>query len=206
MIKPLANEYKAISNGAFFALQLAIRSYPSDEVRQNLHRLLSQYSASDDIRSKLNCIQESADWLSKNIMYVDYVIWDYSLVASVASKEFRSWSDGIQESISSDSPLEDTDSFQERMGSYAVVTIVLLSQSPALSNWLAFYTETLHSNTHFERRTIQAILNKLAKGQASILRSCTNTLFMVLPDNPERFYSAKRLVEESEWGYLRPMY
>lgn len=205
-IQPLAKNLDSSEGESFFALQVALSSYPSDPTHEELIDLLAKYSSASSANDKFLLLKKVADLLLKNLRYVHYAVWDYTLVRELAIDEFASWARDITSIFSEKRTLEDAEEFSTNCDSYIVVTIALLSEHNSLAQWLRFYPLQLEPKYQFERKTIQTILRRMSSQQSSIILTCSNALFAVLPDNTNYFYSATQLTTDSDWDYLRPVY
>jgi hypothetical protein len=148
---------------------------------------------------------KGAGLLSHAVPFFEYSVWDYTLVSSVALKEFASWMDDIESVAGSPPEPGDVTSFKTDDTSYFVATLAVLSCHPSLSSWLDYYPEHLNGRQFFERKTIEAILNRFANITPGPLQHCTNALFTTMPVAPGDFYSGKQMRSE-DWKYLRPVY
>jgi len=192
-------------NAAFFALQAAVSTYPGDPLRRDLDALVSQISSSSDTAAQTALAAKGVQLLAGALPFIEYCVWDYTLVSGVAQKEFASWVDDLQEVAGGAPESGDVTPFLTDDTSYFVVTLAVLSSHAALSSWLDYYPEHLSGEQFFERKTIAAILKRLANITPGPLAHCTNAMFATMPVSPADFYSGKRLRAE-DWSYLRPIY
>jgi len=193
------------SDASFFAIQVAVSSYPGDPLRKELDAIVSEISSSSDQPRQSALAASGAGLLSRALPFVEYCVWDYTLVSSVALKEFASWVDDIQSVAGAPPDSGDVSKFLTDDTSYFVATLVVLSSHPSLSTWLDYYPEHLSGEQYFERKTIDAILKRFANITPGPLQQCTNALFTTMPKAPEDFYSGNQL-RSDDWNYLRPVY
>jgi hypothetical protein len=193
------------SDASFFAIQVAVSSYPGDPLRKSLDEIVTGISTLSDQEQQSVLAAKGAGLLSRAVPFFEYCVWDYTLVPSVALKEFASWVDDIENVAGSPLETGDVNSFITDDTSYFVATLAVLSCHPSLSSWLDYYPEHLSGRQFFERKTIEAILNRFANITPGPLQHCTNALFTTMPVVPEGFYSGKQMRSE-DWKYLRPVY
>jgi len=193
------------SDASFFAIQAALSSYPGDPIRKELHGIVAGISALSDQAQQSALAAKGAGLLSRAVPFVEYCVWDYTLVSSVALKEFASWVDDLQNVANAPPEAGDTTSFLTDDTSYFVATLAVLSSHPSLSSWLEYYPEHLNGRQFFERKTIGAILSRFANITPGPLQHCANAMFTTMPAAPDDFYSGKQLRSE-DWNYLRPVY
>src|SRR5438105_381207 len=93
----LFNETRSLPTYArFFALQVAVSSYPGDPLRKLLDALVGKISVTLDHAEQCKAASEASRLLANAVRFTEYALWDYTLISSVANKEFLSWVDGIQ--------------------------------------------------------------------------------------------------------------
>jgi hypothetical protein len=192
-------------DATFFAIQVALSSYPGDPLRTELEKIVSEISALSDQVRQSELAARGAGLLARALPFVEYCVWDYTLVSSVAIREFASWVDDLQSVAASPPEASDVTPFLKDDTSYFVVTLAVLSSHPSLASWLDYYPEHLKGEQFFERKTIEAILKRFANITPGPLQHCTNALFATMPSSPEDFYSGKQL-RSDDWSYLRPVY
>ena len=193
------------TDASFFAIQLALSSYPGDPLRKELDEIVRGITSLSDPAEQGKLAARGAGLLSAALPFVEYCVWDYTLVPGVALKEFASWVDDIQGVAGVPPEPGDVTPFLTDDTSYFVATLVVLSCHPSLSAWLEYYPEHLNGSQFFDRKTIDAILKRFANITPGPLGHCTNALFTTMPVAPGDFYSGKQLRSE-EWKYLRPVY
>ena len=193
------------TDASFFAIQLALSSYPGDPLRKELDEIVRGITSLSDPSEQGKLAARGAGLLSAALQFVEYCVWDYTLVPGVALKEFASWVDDIQGVASSPPEPGDITPFLADDTSYFVATLVVLSCHPSLSTWLEYYPEHLNGSQFFDRKTIDAMLKRFANITPGPLQHCTNALFATMPVAPGDFYSGKQLRSE-DWKYLRPVY
>ena len=192
-------------DASFFAFQAALSTYPGDPLRKSLEGIVAEISSSADTAAQAAAAARAVQLLSGALPYIEYCVWDYTLVASVALKEFASWVDDLQ-SVAGEAPGSgDVTPFLTNDTSYFVVTLAVLSSHASLSSWLEYYPEHLSGEQYFERKTIGAILKRLANITPGPLAHCTNAMFATMPVASSDFYAGDRLRSE-DWDYLRPVY
>ncbi|HTO93683.1 MAG TPA: hypothetical protein VMM80_04905 [Bacteroidota bacterium] len=192
-------------NAAFFAFQAAVSTYPGDPLRKSLDEVVAEISAAADVAAQTAAAARGIQLLAGALPFIEYCVWDYTLVSGVALKEFASWVDDLQEVAGAAPESGDVTPFLTGDTSYFVVTLAVLSSHPSLSSWLEYYPEHLSGEQYFERKTIAAILKRLANVTPGPLAHCTNAMFTTMPVAPSDFYSGERLRSE-DWSYLRPVY
>ena len=193
------------SDASFFAIQAAVSSYPGDPLRKALDEIVAGISTLSDQEQQSVLAAKGAGLLSRAVPFFEYCVWDYTLVSSVALKEFASWVDDIQNVAGAPPDAGDMTPFLPDDTSYFVATLAVLSCHPSLASWLDYYPEHLSGPQFFERKTIEAILKRFANITPGPLQHCTNALFTTMPTDPGSFYSGKQLRSE-DWNYLRPVY
>lgn len=199
------NDYQASGNACFFAFQGAFSSYPGDSLRSTVENALSLIQASSIQEEKAKHTASLLRNVIEYLNFLEYAVWDYSLVAPVAKKEFTSWLDGVKEAVLSPTDEADTTNFLQDETSYVVLTFVLISEHSSLRNWLAYYPENLLAHQFFERKTMDVILRRFADGDSQLLNHCLNAFIAVTPTEESRFFSAAHL-RSDDWSYLRPVY
>jgi len=192
-------------SASFFAFQAALSTYPGDPLRKSLDAVVAEISSAGDVAAQTAAAARGIQLLAGALPYFEYCVWDYTLVASVALKEFASWVDDLQEVAGKAPESGDVTPFLADDTSYFVATIAVLSSHPSLSSWLEYYPEHLSGEQYFERKTLGAILKRLANTTPGPLAHCTNAMFTTMPVAPSDFYSGDRLRSE-DWNYLRPVY
>jgi hypothetical protein len=193
------------ADACFFAIQVAVSSFPDDPLRKELGEIVTGISATSDQAGQSALAAKGAGLLSHALPFIEYCVWDYTLVSSVALKEFASWVDDLQSVTGAPPESGDITRFLTDDTSYFAATLVVLSSHPSLASWLDYYPEHLNGRQYFERKTIGAILSRFANITPGPLQHCANALFSVMPAAPGDFYSAKQLRSE-DWNYLRPVY
>ncbi len=191
---------------AFIAMQFALSSYPEDPVRMRLRKAVEQIQQSsvvDDIVAELRSFMQT---LHANRSLIEYCVWDYSLVSSVANSEFASWVSGIREVRQEPEHEKEEVLFQVDCSSYCIATFALRSKHESLANWLRFFPEHLEPTQFFDRKTMGTILERFATTDSTIIANSTEVLCELMPKDDQRFYSAKQLHEDEAWDYLRPMF
>jgi hypothetical protein len=202
----LFNDLRAApANAAFFAIQVAVSSYPDDPLRKDLDALAAQITTSSEQKQQSTLAASAADQLSQAVRFVEYCVWDYTLVSSVAHKEFSSWVDDIQQIAGSPEDPDDVVPFLKDDTSYFVATLAVLSSHPSLRRWLNYYPPRLQGHEFFERKTIESVLNQFGGDHSNILESSVNAMFTAMPISSNSFYSGKQL-RSKDWEYLRPVY
>ncbi|HUI11269.1 MAG TPA: hypothetical protein VL221_13145 [Bacteroidota bacterium] len=195
----------AEGNTAFFAFQAAVSTYPGDPLRASLDSIVREISSSADAEAQTAAAARGTQLLAGALPLIEYCVWDYTLVPTVALKEFASWVDDLQEVAGGAPESGDVTPFLTDDTSYFVATLAVLSSHPSLSSWLEYYPEHLSGEQYFERKTIGAILKRLANITPGPLAHCANAMFATMPAAPADFYSGNRLRSE-DWSYLRPVY
>ncbi len=193
------------SDACFFAIQVAVSSYPGDPLRKELDEIVKGITGQSDIAQQSALAAKGAEILSRALPFVEYCVWDYTLVSSVALKEFASWVDDLQGVAAAPPEPGDISPFLTDDTSYFVATLAVLSSHPSLASWLDYYPEHLSGQQFFERKTIDAILRRFANITPGPLQHCTNAMFTTMPVAPADFYSGQQLRSE-DWKYLRPVY
>jgi len=193
------------SDASFFAIQAAVSTYPGDPLRKQLDEIVAGISSLTDQSAQSALAAKGAGLLARALPYIEYCVWDYTLVSSVATKEFASWVDDIQKFADAPPESGDVTPFNTDDTSYFVATLVVLSCHPALASWLDYYPEHLREEQYFERNTIETILKRFANITPGPLNQCTNAMFTTMPVAPDDFYSGNQL-RSSDWDYLRPVY
>ena len=202
----LFNDARATEgDAAFFAFQAALSTYPGDPLRKTLDDIVKVISSSADAAAQTAAAAKGVQILAGALPFIEYCVWDYTLVSSVALKEFASWVDDLQEVAGEAPESGDVTPFLTNDTSYFVATIAVLSSHPSLSSWLEYYPEHLSGEQVFDRKTIGAILKRLANITPGPLAHCTNAMFTTMPVAPSDFYSGERL-RSDDWSYLRPVY
>jgi len=202
----LFNDARAAEgDAAFFAFQAAVSTYPGDPLRKSLDDVVAEISSSADSAAQTAAAARGIQLLAGALPYIEYCVWDYTLVSSVALKEFASWVDDLQEVAGGAPESGDVTPFLTDNTSYFVATLAVLSSHPSLSSWLEYYPEHLSGEQFFERKTIAAILKRLSNVTPGPLVHCANAMFATMPVSPKEFYSGERLRSE-DWNYLRPIY
>ena len=84
------------SDASFFAIQAAVSTYPGDPLRKQLDEIVAGISSLTDQSAQSALAAKGAGLLARALPYIEYCVWDYTLVSSVATKEFASWVDDIQ--------------------------------------------------------------------------------------------------------------
>ncbi|MGA7121662.1 MAG: hypothetical protein WBY94_16265 [Polyangiaceae bacterium] len=195
---------------AFFALQLAVASYPGDPLRRDLAECTSRVM--EPLPSDPS--ESIARWfgaLTACLPVVDYGIWDFTLVPSVATTEFRSWVDGVRQEASLPPDPAETSAFSDREPVYFVATFAALSGDVGWADWVRFYAERVERERYFERRTFEALVEALAQTAAGLAHGRTDVLLSTLPrpemGDPlaERFVTASALRSDG-WSYMRPVF
>src|SRR5260221_3574521 len=124
----LFNETRSLPAYArFFALQVAVSSYPGDPLRKQLDAIVGKISVTQDRAEQCALASEASRLLSGAVRFTEYALWDYTLIPSVANKEFLSWVDGIQEIASAPVDKDDVVLFLPDDTSYFVATLTMLS-------------------------------------------------------------------------------
>lgn len=193
------------TEASFFAIQVALSTYPGDPLRAALDRIVAEISAISDQARQSTLAAGGAGLLANALPFLEYCVWDYTLVGEVALKEFASWVDDFQKVADAPPDPGDVTPFLTDDTSYFVATLAILSCHPSLSSWLEYYPEHLSGEQFFERKTIGAILKRLANATPGPLLHCTNALFAAMPGTEGEFYSGVQLRSE-DWNYLRPVY
>jgi hypothetical protein len=202
----LFNESRTTEQDAmFFAVQVAVSSYPGDPLRSELDRIIGAISSGSDTDQQIALAAQGMQLLSGTIPYIEYCVWDYTLVGGVALKEFSSWVDDLQDVANTSPATGDLTGFMEDDTSYIVATLAVLSSNPAMRNWLEYYPEHMNGERYFERKTIEAILQRFANITPGPLQHCTNAMFTVMPKSTGQFYAGGQL-RSQDWEYLRPVY
>ncbi len=194
------------SDQAFFAIQCVISSYPQDPVRTSIRGDIVGIQNSSDPEAVASHVRSIVQSLNANKSLIEYMVWDYSLVADVANKEFREWVSGIRE-VRNEKPHESDDvAFQEDCTVYCVVTLAIRSRHESLRNWLEYFPEHVEAADFFTRKTLNSLLDRFASNDSVIITRSTEVLAEMMPADDERFYSAQQLREDSEWSYVHPVY
>jgi hypothetical protein len=193
------------SDSAFFAIQVAVSSYREDPLRKNLDTAVAEISTTSEHEKQSSLAAAAADQLAHSVQFIEYCVWDYTMVKSVAHKEFASWVDDIQEIAASAADPDDVTSFLKDDTSYFVATLAVLSAHSSLRSWLSYYPPRLQGHEFFERKTIGAILKQMGGGHSKILTNCVNAMFTVMPVSANNFYAGKEL-RSNDWDYMRPVY
>jgi hypothetical protein len=193
------------TDASFFALQAAVSSYPDDPLRKELDGIVAEISSSTDLANQSALAARGAGILSRAVPFIEYCVWDYTLVSSVALKEFASWVDDVQGVAGAPPDPGDVSPFLTGDTSYFVATLVVLSSHASLSSWLEYYPEHLRGEQFFERKTLQAILSRFANITPGPLQHCANAMFTTMPADPGSFYTGKQL-RSDDWNYMRPVY
>jgi hypothetical protein len=193
------------ADACFFAIQAAVSSYPGDPLRMELGEIVASISTLTDQAQQSVLAAKGAGLLSRAVPFIEYCVWDYTLVSTVALKEFASWVDDLQGVAGAPPESGDVTHFLKDDTSYFVATLAVLSCHPSLASWLEYYPEHLSGQQYFERKTIDSILKRFANITPGPLQHCTNALFTSMPAAPGDFYSGKQLRSE-DWNYLRPVY
>ena len=124
------------ADACFFAIQAAVSSYPGDPLRTELGEIVGSISTLTDQAQQSVLAAKGAGLLSRAVPFIEYCVWDYTLVSTVALKEFASWVDDIQKLADTPPESGDVTHFVADDTSYFVTTLVVLSCHPALASWL----------------------------------------------------------------------
>ncbi len=190
----------------FLVTQFAISSYEGDPNRTALEQIYTRYKDSDDQKFKRECLERALAIVNTNSAFIQYAVWDYSLVAAIALREFQSWNDGIRDAYNDDQREEYEVETPTEGNAFFTLTVGIISSHTSLRNWLLFYPEHLDTAAYFERKTITTILNRLCTSDSKILPNCDNAIFGLMPRPIDRVYSESNLRTDPDWAYLRPVY
>jgi hypothetical protein len=199
------HERSAEGDAAFFAIQVAVSTYPEDPLAKKLESIEAEISSLTDHSRQSALAGNGAEALAGIVPFIEYCVWDYTIVSSVAKKEFSSWVDDLQSIAGSAEDPEDVTPFLEDDTSYFVATLAVLSAHSSLRNWLAYYPAHLQGHEFFQRKTIAAVLHRFGESHSEILPNCTNAMFITMPSGAGSYYSGKQL-RSKDWEYLRPVY
>ncbi len=197
------NTYKD-NNLCFFAIQVAIATYPGDPLRTYIHDTIVAISDLDDQAQRNNMLKELLRKLYQSLRFMEYCVWDYSLNHDISLKEYKSWLYGLRSSYEEDD-INDSTGFQETQNTYFVFTLVLNSEHYSLRNWVEYYPNATLGDEVFKRTTIEILLKQFSKQDSSILSKCTQGVCAVMPNNIDRYYTYEHF-KTSEWKYLKPIY
>jgi hypothetical protein len=201
----LFNEIRTTTTSTtFFAIQVAISSYPSDPLRNELQKIVDAITSSSNHTQQSQLVSKGCELAAKAVQFTGYCVWDYTLVSKIAKSEFNSWIDGINENINTKEENETSTSLGPADTSYFVITLAILSAHLSLRTWLEFL-ELKSRQDFFTRKSIEQIWNRFAKPNSKILQNCTNALFAVTPVSKDRYYTGSQL-RTDDWDYLRPLY
>ena len=189
---------------SFFAVQVAISSYPNDPLRTYFYDSERKLGEIEDFSERCKLLKIVLKKLSESLRFMDYCIWDYSMINSVAKKEFESWEKGVAEAIEDEEP-GDTSDFSEKETSYFVVTFSLLSTHPSLSSWIEYYPDAVLGDEIFKKSTLELLIRQYAKPDSNIMAKSQKMLFSVMPHKMDKFYTGTILTSD-DWKYLKPMY
>ncbi|HXX66761.1 MAG TPA: hypothetical protein VEK07_06255 [Polyangiaceae bacterium] len=206
----LGEGQRSAGNAAFFALQLAAASFPGDSARRELVALTSRITEpppSDPSES----IWRWFGTLAACLPVVDYGVWDFALVPSVATTEFHSWVDGVRQDAALPADPSETSAFSTEETVYFIATFAAVSGDAPWVDWIRFYAEAVDRERYFERRTFEALVDALAQQSVGLAHGRTDVLFSVMPGvgapdaADERFITASALRSEG-WSYIRPIF
>lgn len=206
----LGGGQRSVGSAAFFALQIAAASYPGDAARRELVALTSRLTGPPP--------SDPSEWiwrwfvaLAACLPVVDYGVWDFTLVPSVARTEFRSWVDELRQESSLPPDPSETSTFSTEETVYFIATFAAISGDAAWVDWVRFYADAVDRERYFERRTFEALVDALAQQAVGLAHGRTDVLFSILPRldpsgvTGERFVTATALRSEG-WSYMRPIF
>lgn len=189
---------------SFFAVQVAISSYPKDPIRTYFHDSEQILNEISDFSEQCKLLKIVLSRLSESLRFMDYCVWDYSMISSVAKKEFESWEKGLTDAIE-DEESGDTQDFSEKETSYFTVTFSILSTHPSLTSWLEYYPDAVMGDEMFKKSTLELLIRQYAKPDSHVMAKSRKMLFSVMPKKTDKFYTGTILTND-DWKYLKPMY
>ncbi len=191
--------FRGPSDTYFFGIQIAIKSFGEDTVRQRFaHVLQDDRGADDDEQGKRRFIRRFVALLEENDLFWTYGFWDYHDEAEAAVAEFNSWINDIEGAMASEEEELGTEvDVLKRTSSrkdYVVVTLVFLLDQP-----YAPAEAIAHEDAYFLKETFAA----LVQGLTSIdPRTIQADGAYIVPGNAADGLSEDDLLSPG-WDYLR---
>lgn len=191
--------FRGPSDTYFFGIQIAIKSFGEDTVRQRFARVLQEeHDAAEDEQGKRRFIRRFVALLEENDLFWTYGFWDYYDDAEAASAEFNSWVSDIEGAMAAEEEelgaevdaLKRTSSRKD----YVVVTMVFLLDQP-----YAPAEAIAHEDAYFLKESFTS----LVQGLTSIdPRAIQADGAYIVPGNAEDGLSEDDLLGPG-WDYLR---
>lgn len=187
------------SDTYFFGMQIAIKSFGEDTVRERFaHVLQDERQADEDVQEKRHFLRRFVALLEENDLFWTYGYWDYVDDREAAAAEFNSWTNEIEGSMATveeelGTQVDDVRRTSSRKD-YVVVTLAFLLDQP-----YAPAEAITHEDAYFLKETFSA----LVQGLTSIdPRTIQADGAYIVPGNAADGLSEDDLLGAG-WEYLR---
>ena len=191
--------FRGPSDTYFFGIQIAIKSFGEDTIRQRFaHVLQDDAEAAEDTEGKRRFIRRFVALLEENDLFWTYGFWDYHDDAELAVAEFESWVNDIEGAMASEAEelgtevdaLKRTSSRKD----YVVVTMVFLLDQP-----YAPVEAIAHEDAYFLKETFASLVQGLISVNPRAIQADGA---YIVPGNAADGLSEDDLLGPG-WDYLR---
>jgi hypothetical protein len=189
----------------FFGVQTIIGSNAKDNLRQELHQIISSGIEEESPREKKVFYKKIASVLLECLPSIEYGYWDYILKPADAEDEFHNWVNEIEASVATeDEELGEEINEMQRMSndkSYVAVTAVfLLEGSERLQQFMSII-EDIPEDDSFSRASIKKVIEAI---NYIDFEYCYGDAAFIIPGNEEDGLSWEDIHSEG-WEYLKPI-
>jgi len=196
---------KKIPDVFFFGLQTIIGSYAKDDLRQELHNIISSGSEEEAPQEKKRYYKKISSTLLECIPSIEYGFWDYITNTSDAENEFHNWVNEIEASISTEEEEmgEEIDEVHRMSNekSYVAVTVLFLLEGSERQSQFLSIIENIPEDELFSRESFKKLIDAI---NYIDFEYCFADASFIIPGNEEDGLSWEDIHSEG-WNYLKPI-
>jgi hypothetical protein len=196
---------KKIPDVFFFGMQTVIGLYAKDNLRQELHKIISEGHEEESPREKKAYYKSISSVLLECLPSIEYGHWDYILKAADAEDEFHNWVNEIEASVATEEEEmgEEINEIQRMSNdkTYVAVTLVFLLEGSERLQQLMEIVEAISEDDLFSRASIEKIIEAI---NYIDFEYCYGDAAFIIPGNEEDGLSWEDIHSEG-WDYLKPI-
>ncbi len=189
----------------FFAVQIGINIYGEDDLRADLHRVITTAGAVESPSDKRAFYKNVVALLLRNQMSFEYGHWDYIDTSDDATAEFETWVNEIESSMATEE-METTDNPYdvERISvekTYVVVSLLFVVERTGATASVYQRIEQHVEDEFLEPATLSDLLDAVLHLD---FEYCAGDAAFIIPGTAEDGISWEDIHSEG-WNYLQPV-